>query len=119
MYRTSASETRPSSPSRPPPHRPKSDRPHPPRAGRPRLKSRPTSTTLRQRLRRGGRVVECAGFENRSARKGSGSSNLPLSARKVTTHVNYVGRDFCVSRVRLPHTDFPETHPNSPPAPAL
>ena len=28
---------------------------------------------------RGGRVVECAGFENRSARKGSGSSNLPLS----------------------------------------
>jgi hypothetical protein len=24
-------------------------------------------------------VVECAGFENRSARKGSGSSNLPLS----------------------------------------
>ena len=29
--------------------------------------------------RRGGRVVECAGFENRSARKGSGSSNLPLS----------------------------------------
>jgi hypothetical protein len=25
-------------------------------------------------------VVECAGFENRSARKGSGSSNLPLSA---------------------------------------
>jgi hypothetical protein len=30
---------------------------------------------------RGGRVVECAGFENRSARKGSGSSNLPLSVR--------------------------------------
>jgi hypothetical protein len=24
-------------------------------------------------------VVECAGFENRSARKGRGSSNLPLS----------------------------------------
>ena len=24
-------------------------------------------------------MVECAGFENRSARKGSGSSNLPLS----------------------------------------
>ena len=35
--------------------------------------------------RRGGRVVECAGFENRSARKGSGSSNLPLSAYKVLT----------------------------------
>jgi len=33
---------------------------------------------------RGGRVVECAGFENRSARKGSGSSNLPLSVSKIT-----------------------------------
>jgi hypothetical protein len=32
---------------------------------------------------RGGRVVECAGFENRSARKGSGSSNLPLSVSQV------------------------------------
>jgi len=31
---------------------------------------------------RGGRVVECAGFENRSARKGSGSSNLPPSVCK-------------------------------------
>ncbi len=30
---------------------------------------------------RGGRVVECAGFENRSARKGRGSSNLPLSVQ--------------------------------------
>ena len=30
--------------------------------------------------RRGGRVVECAGFENRSGRKARGSSNLPLSA---------------------------------------
>ena len=28
---------------------------------------------------RGGRVVECAGFENRSGRKARGSSNLPLS----------------------------------------
>ena len=49
------------------------------------LKSR--SLTAREALnkvpnssRRGGRVVECAGFENRSARKGRGSSNLPLSA---------------------------------------
>jgi hypothetical protein len=38
------------------------------------------SAIVSEESRRGGRVVECAGFENRSARKGSGSSNLPLSA---------------------------------------
>jgi len=32
---------------------------------------------------RGDRVVECAGLENRLARKGHGSSNLPLSACRV------------------------------------
>ena len=30
-------------------------------------------------------MVECAGFENRSARKGSGSSNLPLSVPNSRT----------------------------------
>ena len=35
-------------------------------------------------------MVECAGFENRSARKGSGSSNLPLSVGKPTTPVTRV-----------------------------
>lgn len=32
------------------------------------------------RLRRGGRVVECGGLENRYTRKGIESSNLSLSA---------------------------------------
>src|SRR3954468_51306 len=41
------------------------------------------------RPRRGGRVVECAGFENRSARKGSGSSNLPLSAKSPFGRTTY------------------------------
>ena len=36
---------------------------------------------------RGGRVVECTGFENRQARKGLGSSNLPLSADKLRKKV--------------------------------
>ena len=35
---------------------------------------------------RGGRAAECAGFENRSARKGSGSSNLPLSVSGLQNH---------------------------------
>ena len=40
---------------------------------------------------RGGRVVECAGFENRSARKGSGSSNLPLSVSPEPPAVTTAG----------------------------
>src|SRR4051794_4443637 len=42
----------------------------------PNLTENPGAATVSSPLRRGGRVVECAGFENRSARKGSGSSNL-------------------------------------------
>ena len=33
--------------------------------------------------RRGGRAVECASFENWCARKGTGGSNPPLSARSM------------------------------------
>lgn len=36
--------------------------------------------------RRGGRVVDCAGLENRSPRKGAGGSNPSLSAVALLLH---------------------------------
>ena len=48
------------------------------------LTAREASNKVPNPTRRGGRVVECAGFENRSARKGRGSSNLPLSVRSAS-----------------------------------
>ena len=44
---------------------------------------------------RGGRAAECAGFENRSARKGSGSSNLPLSVPFLTPTVSTIFSGTC------------------------
>jgi hypothetical protein len=63
-------------------------KPHPSRLSRPKPRRRGGAGGLiesvwrvRARLpRRGGRAVECTGLENRQARKGFGSSNLPLSA---------------------------------------
>src|SRR4051812_3484916 len=49
---------------------------------------------------RGGRVVECAGFENRSARKGSGSSNLPLSVKRTQKMPCFAGL-FCILHLPL------------------
>lgn len=47
-----------------------------------------TSDRLTARQRRGDRVVECAGLENRLVRKGHGSSNLPLSVLYATSIAN-------------------------------
>ena len=64
-------------------------------------------------IRRGGRAVECAGFENRSARKGRGSSNLPLSVFTLLERGQPVksGRSRVLS-VRV----CPEKPPVNPPA---
>src|SRR2546421_8740674 len=42
---------------------------------------------------RGGRAVECAGLENRLAREGHGSSNLPLSVRFTQLLQDFVQKE--------------------------
>ena len=49
--------------------------------------------------RRGGRVVECAGFENRSARKGRGSSNLPLSVQLRQNSTSRIAPRLCAKKI--------------------
>src|SRR5688500_15989833 len=53
-------------------------------------------------LWRGGGAAERAGFENRSARKGSGSSNLPLSVRNSRTFLKAEHGAPCVVFRRAP-----------------
>jgi hypothetical protein len=57
-------------------------------------------------------VVECAGFENRSARKGSGSSNLPLSVNASPENTKACNTNGCDDSRPSPVRDPSTKHRN-------
>jgi hypothetical protein len=57
-------------------------------------------------------VVECTGFENRPARKGSGSSNLPLSASFNPPAVTSAGGVINPTTHFASHTNRPRNDPD-------
>src|SRR5439155_21610922 len=78
------------------------------------LTSADGSATVTRTLWRGGGAAERAGFENRSARKGRGSSNLPLSVSKPTTFVTYGSWWVCLCAIPPPQPYRPRFDPNTP-----
>src|SRR5438128_5379981 len=70
----------------------------------------PYTTLFRSR---GGRAVECAGLENRLAREGHGSSNLPLSVRFVMGYLRACHCKLCGKPFALGGRDRKSTRLNS------